>query len=151
MPWSRELPEVKAVSYVAATVARQHARRQGADEALLTDTQGRILEGSASNVFAVVDGTLVTPPVSAGLLAGVTRQVVLEVAGDHVAEVVERPLTVAELAAADEAFLTATTRELMPLVRFAGRDLGDGRPGPVTRALHDAYRAEVRREADAAR
>lgn len=147
VPWARELPEVKAVSYLAATVARQRARREGADEALLTDHAGRVLEGSSSNVFAVVDGTLVTPPVSAGLLAGVTREVVLTVAASEGIPVAERQLTVAELAAADEALLTATTREVVPLVRFAGRPISDGRPGPVTRRLHAAYRDEVRREA----
>lgn len=150
VPWARELPEVKAVSYLAATVARRTAREQGADEALLTDAQGRILEGSSSNVFAVRSGVLVTPPVSAGLLAGVTREVVLQAAVTEGIAVEERPLTVAELAEADEAFLTATTREVVPLIRFAGRTIAGGRPGPVTQALHEAYRATVRREAAAA-
>jgi branched-subunit amino acid aminotransferase/4-amino-4-deoxychorismate lyase len=150
VPWARELPEVKAVSYLTATVARQQARDEGADEALLTDSDGHLLEGSSSNVFAVVDGDLITPPRSAGLLAGVTRQVVLELARSAGIALDERPLAVAELARADEAFLTATTRELIPLVRFAGRPVGTGRPGPVTATLHDAYRTEVRREVDAA-
>lgn len=150
VPWARELPDVKAVSYLAATVAREHARAQGADEALLTDADGRVLEGSASNVFAVIDGRLVTPPTSAGLLAGVTRDVILDVARHQGVEVEERPFAVDDLVSADEAFLTATTREVMPLVRLGGASIGDGRPGPVTRALHDGYRAEVAREAAAA-
>lgn len=149
VPWSRELPDVKAVSYLAATVAREHARARGADEALLTDPDGHVLEGSSSNVFAVLDGVLVTPPTSAGLLAGVTRGVVLEVAAAAGVPVAERPLPLDELVAADEAFLTGTTREVMPLVRVGERAVGDGRPGPVTRSLHDGYRAEVRREAAA--
>lgn len=149
VPWARELPDVKAVSYLAATVARDRARAEGADEALLTDGRGNVLEGASSNVFAVVDGALVTPPTSAGLLAGVTRGVVIEVAGRAGLAVEERPLTAAELAGADEAFLTATTREVLPLVRVDGRAIGSGTPGPVTRRLHDGYRDEVRREAAA--
>ncbi|MBW3619558.1 MAG: aminotransferase class IV [Actinobacteria bacterium] len=147
VPWARELPDVKAVSYLAATVAREHARARGADEALLTDPDGNVLEGSSSNVFAVLDGTLVTPPPSAGLLAGVTRGVVLEVAAGAGVPVEERPLSVADLSGADEAFLTATTREVMPLVRVGDDRIGDGHPGPLTRSLHEGYRDEVRREA----
>ncbi|MBW3657840.1 MAG: aminotransferase class IV [Actinobacteria bacterium] len=150
VPWARELPDVKAVSYLAATVAREHARARGADEALLTDADGAVLEGSGSNVFAVLAGVLVTPPASAGLLAGVTREVVLEVARAQGRQVEERSFAVAELTGADEAFLTATTREVMPLVRVDDVPVGDGRPGPVTAALHEGYRAEVRREAAAA-
>lgn len=146
VPWSRELPSVKAVSYLAATVAGRHARAQGADEALLTDAHGHILEGANANLFLVHDGRLLTPPADAGILAGVTRGVVLEVARAEGYEVEERPVTVSELRTADEAFLTATTRELVPLVRFADDPVGDGVPGPATAALHEAYRAEVRRE-----
>jgi branched-chain amino acid aminotransferase len=80
VPLARELPHVKAVSYLVAVTARRRAREAGADEALLTDADGHVLEGSSTNVFAVRDGGLVTPPLDAGLLAGVTRSVVLEVA-----------------------------------------------------------------------
>lgn len=144
--WSREVPQVKAVSYLAASLARREARAQAADEALLTDPRGMVLEGSYSNVFAVIRGVLVTPPVEAGILPGVTRAVTLAVAADEGLALEERPLSVTELVEADEAFLTASTRELVPLVRVAGRTVGEGRPGPVTQALHEGYRAEVRRE-----
>lgn len=150
VPWSREIPQVKAVSYLAASMARREARTQGADEALLTDQRGMVLEGSYSNVFAVIRGVLVTPPVDAGILPGVTRAVTLTVAGHEGLPVEERPLSVTELVEADEAFLTASTREIVPLVRVAGRIVGMGRPGPVTAALHEGYRGEVRREIEAA-
>lgn len=146
VPWSRELPSVKAVSYLSAAMARRQAQAQGAYEALLTDDRGHVLEGASSNVFAVTRGTLVTPPLSAGLLAGVTRSVVLEVAAADDLTVEERPLTLADLTTADEAFLTATTREVIPLVRVAGQRIGTGRPGPITQAIHEGYRATVRRE-----
>lgn len=150
VPWSREIPQVKAVSHLPASLARREARALGADEALLTDQRGMVLEGSYSNVFAVVRGILVTPPVEAGILSGVTRAVTLKVASDEGLPVEERPLSVTELVEADEAFLTASTREIVPLVRVAGRTVGEGRPGSVTAALHEGYRAEVRREIEAA-
>jgi branched-chain amino acid aminotransferase len=146
VPLARELPHVKAVSYLVAVTARRRAREAGADEALLTDADGHVLEGSSTNVFAVRDGGLVTPPLDAGLLAGVTRSVVLEVAATLGLPVDARPLPLDELVGADEAFLTATTREIVPLVAVGDRLIGDGRPGPVTAAVHDGYRAEVARE-----
>lgn len=146
VPLARELPHVKAVSYLVSLTARRRAREAGAHEALLTTPDARVLEAAAANVFAVVDGGLVTPPVREGLLAGVTRGVVLEVAARLGLPVDERPLPVTELAAADEALLTATTREVVPLVTVDGRPVGDGRPGPVTGRLHEGYRAEVARE-----
>ena len=146
VPWGREVPQVKAVSYLAATLARHEAHAQGADEALLTDSRGHVLEGSYSNLFAVHRGVVVTPPLDAGILPGVTRAVTIAVATAQGLVVQERPLTVAELLAADEAFLTASTREIVPLVRLAGRLIGSGAPGPLTAALHEGYREEVRRE-----
>jgi len=146
VPWARELPHVKALSYLAASMARREAHAEGAHEALLTDDDGHVLEGASSNVFAVVRGRLVTPPATGRLLAGVTRSVVLEVAADLALPVHERPLTLTELATVDEAFLTASTREVVPLVRAAGRRIGTGRPGPMTRSIHEGYRAAVRRE-----
>lgn len=146
VPLARELPHVKAVSYLVALTARRRAREEGADEALLTTGDGRVLEGSSSNVFAVVGGRLVTPPLREGLLAGVTRSVVLEVAGRLELAVEERPLTITELAGADEAFLTATTREVIPLTGLDGSAIGPGDPGPLTAAIHAGYRDEVARE-----
>lgn len=150
VPWSRELPEVKAVSYLAASLARARADAAGADEALLTTHDGDVLEGASSNVFAVRGTTLLTPPLRAGLLAGVTRGVVLELAPALGLDVVEDGFTVDDLVAADEAFITASTREVVPLVAVDGRPVGAGRPGRRTQAVHAAYRDEVARERAAA-
>jgi branched-chain amino acid aminotransferase len=150
VPLARELPHVKAVSYLVAVTARRRAREQGADEALLTSPDGHVLEGASTNVFAVVDGTLVTPPTDAGLLAGVTRAVVLEVADRRRLDVEVRPLHLDELLAADEAFLTATTREVLPLVAVGDHPIGTGQPGQVTATVLDGYREEVDRERAAA-
>ena len=146
VPFAREMPHVKSVSYLIAVTARRQAQAVGADEALLTDAAGDVLEGTSTNVFAVIEGRLVTPPIDAGLLAGVTRAVVVEVAARLGIEVQERPLPLAALTGADEAFLTATTREVIPLVAVDEVRIGDGRPGPVTRRVHTGYREEVERE-----
>lgn len=147
VPWMRELPDVKSVSYLSASMARRQARAFGADEALLCDGHDHVVEGASSNVFAVVDGRLVTPPVGSGLLAGVTRATVLELAEDEGLPVAEAPLALATLYAADELFLTASTREVVPVVRVDETEIGTGRPGPVTARLLEAYRACVAREA----
>ena len=144
---ARELPHVKAVSYLVAVTARRQAARRGADEALLTDGAGRVLEGASSNLFVVQEGQLLTPPRGGGLLAGVTRQVVLELAEAAGIGVIERPLELSEVRGAEEAFLTSTTRQLVPLVTVDGHPLAHAEgPGPVTRRLQAAYVDEVRRE-----
>lgn len=149
VPGVRELADVKAVSYLGAAMARRQARAFGADEALLCDSTGHVVEGASSNVFAVVDGTLRTPPLGSGLLAGVTRGAVIELARGQDLPVDEAPLHVDVLHLADEAFLTASTRELIPIVRVDDAAIGDGRPGPLTHRLLAAYRQCVADEAAA--
>lgn len=146
VPSTRPLPQVKSVSYVAATQARRRAREAGAEEALLARADGRVLEGASSNVFAVVDGRLITPPVEAGILAGVTRGVVLEVAARTDIEVEEDTLHADELTAADEVLITSTTREVVPVVAVDGHPVGTGEPGPVAARLLEGYRRVVDRE-----
>ena len=146
VPLARELPHVKALSYLAPSLARAEARRRGASEALLVDRNGRIREGASSNVFAVASGGLVTPAVATGILPGVTRTVVLEVATRLGIPIREAPLDVELVASADELFLTATTREVVPVVRLDGHAIADGVPGEVTGRLHQAYRAAVEAE-----
>lgn len=151
VPWGREVAHVKAVSYLASLLARRQARERGADDALLTDGDDHVLEASGANVFAVVGGTLVTPPVDGSILPGVTRGVLLEVAGDLGIPSEQRPLPLAELLDADEAMLTATTREVLALVTVEGQDIGTGRPGALTTRLQAGFRALVLREAESAR
>ncbi len=146
----RALPQVKAVSYLPVLVARRAARERGADEALLIDEHDRVLEAATANVAALHDRTLVTPPTDAGLLAGIARQVLLEVAPTAGWQVVERSLPLHELLAADEAVLTSSSRQVFPLVVVDGRSIGTGRPGPGAAELLAAYRAEVARERAAA-
>lgn len=147
VPWQRELADVKSVSHLSATMARRQARALGADEALLCDRDDHVAEGASSNVFAVSGARLLTPPLGPGLLAGVTRATVLELADELGVEVDRAPLPLAVLYAADEVFLTASTRELVPVVRVDETAVADGRPGALTRRLHAAYRDRVRDEA----
>lgn len=146
IPRMREVPAVKAVSYLSASLARREAAARGAGEAILVDEAGDVREGSYSNVLAAIDGEIVTPPVSAGILPGVTRAVVIEVARAAGITVHETRLTAETLRAADEILLTATTREVVPVTSVDGAPVADGRPGPMAGELLSAYRAEVRRE-----
>ncbi|MFD8211446.1 aminotransferase class IV [Streptomyces sp. NPDC059695] len=130
VPWTRNergaLTGLKTTSYAENVVALARARERGASEALFANTVGQLCEGTGSNVFVVVDGTLLTPPVSSGCLAGITRALAVEWTG---AEEADLPLDV--LDRADEIFLTSTLRDVQAVRRVDDRDLG-GAPGPVT-------------------
>lgn len=142
-------PAVKSTSFQAHVLAKAEARRAGAWEALLLNHRGEVAEGATSNVFVLgADGALVTPPPGAGILPGLTRAAVLRLAAPALClDAREAPLTPADVAGAREAFLTSSVAEVVPLVRLDGRAIGDGHPGPVTRAALAAYRAEVQRAA----
>ena len=131
-------PGAKITNYLASLLAVQAAKAQGAHEALLLDAHGDMIEGATSNVFAVRDGALLTPPEAAGILAGITRAQVIEVARElgipvHFA-------TFHPAIPAQEAFLTSSLREVLPLVQIDAHRIGDAQPGPMTRAIHVAYR-----------
>jgi branched-subunit amino acid aminotransferase/4-amino-4-deoxychorismate lyase len=147
----REVPTVKAVSYLTASLARREASARGAGEAILVDDEGDVREGSYSNVFAVSGGELRTPPVGSGILPGVTRAVVIELARAAGIRVREVRLSLDDLRGADEVLLTATTREVVPVTAVDDAPVGDGAPGAITRLLAEAYREEVLRETVATR
>jgi len=140
-------PAVKTGVHLPHVLAVSAARAAGAHEALLVGADGHVTEGASSNVFAVRGGRLLTPPLAAGILEGVTRGVVLALAREAALPVEERPLTAADLEAADELFITSTVREILAVTRLAAaragaaaRPVGDGQPGPVTFALHRKFR-----------
>jgi branched-chain amino acid aminotransferase len=133
----------KVGNYLGSLLALKEAKARGAQEALILDAAGRVVEGTTSNVFVVRGGAITTPPEQAGILAGITRAHLIELAGElgrplHLAE-----LTPADLASADEVFISSSLREVLPVVRVDDRAIADGRPGPVTRALHAAFRARA--------
>jgi len=136
--------EAKVATYVENILATRRAREAGAHEALMVDAEGRVGEGATSNVFAVVDGVLWTPPLGA-ILPGVTRQVVLSEARAEGLEVEEGPLTVDALRRASEVFLTSSVREVLP-VRAVDGD-GPREPGPITAQLAERYEAAARADA----
>lgn len=121
-------PRVKSLNYLNRILARIEATQAGADEAVLLNSQGRVSEGTAENIFIVRDGTLSTPPPSDGALAGITRQAVMEVAAALDMPCREHSLTPFDLYAADECFLTGTGAELIPVHSIAGRLLPVDRP-----------------------
>ena len=136
----------KTTNYLANLLALRDARRGRAAEALRFNTKNRLAEGAVSNVFVVTGGRLRTPPVEDGLLAGVTRAAVLEVADALDIPAAQESLTVHDLLDADEVFLTNSIMEVMPVARVEARPIGSGEPGPVTRRLAEGYRALVARE-----
>ncbi len=137
---------LKTLAYPDAVAALVEARAHGAEEALFLDTAGHLCEASASNLFFYGRDALVTPPVHCGALPGVTREAVLALAVDLDLVVEERAAFPEELLGAEEAFLTSSVREVVPLTRVDGRAIDGGAPGPFTRRLAEAYGALVRRE-----
>jgi branched-chain amino acid aminotransferase len=133
----------KVTNYLESLLAVREAKAQGAQEALIVDGRGEVVEGATSNVFVVKGGRLATPPEDAGILAGITRAHVLEVAGAAGIGVDEKRLRPESLYEADEVFITSSIRELLPVVRVDGRTIGSGVPGPIARLVHRAFRTAV--------
>jgi branched-chain amino acid aminotransferase len=140
-------PAIKSCNLLNNILAVREAQARGVGEAILLNQAGDVAEGASTNVFAVRAGALVTPPLDAGILAGITRDVVIELGRRRGLDVREERLALSALLGADEAFLTSTTRELAPLRSVDGRPIGSGRPGPTTLALLSAFRAEAARAA----
>ncbi|HEV8360725.1 MAG TPA: aminotransferase class IV [Candidatus Thermoplasmatota archaeon] len=137
----------KSTSFQVHVLAKREAARAGAWEAILRNDRGDVAEGATSNVFVLAhDGALATPPPEAGILLGLTRAVVLRIVQPTLCmDAREAPLPLEELRDAREAFLTSSVAGIVPLVKLDGRAIGDGAPGPVTRAARSAYAQEVQR------
>lgn len=129
----------KASNYLPNILALEVARARGAYEAISVAPGGELLEGSTSNLFIVKDGRVRTPPLSVGILGGITRRVVLEAAREAGVAASEALLFPSDLYGADEVFITSTLREIVPVVRADGVTIGDGSPGPTTKRLRDAF------------
>ena len=138
------LATLKSLNYLDGILARRAAHRAGADEALLLNTKGRIAEASAANLFLVENGELITPPPSEGVLPGITRAVVLELAGELGLPVREEPLEPNRIEVASEGFLTNAVIGLRPVGAIDGNRLNA--PGPVTTSLGAAFETLVARE-----
>ncbi len=136
-------PMIKSNNLLNNALAMQEAYRQGADEALMLNQAGEVAECSQSNIFAVRGGAVLTPPLSAGLLPGVTREFVLDLARSLGLAAREARLLPEDVLSADEVFITGTTREVTPVRAIDDRPIGAGHPGPITRRLVSTFRGRV--------
>jgi branched-chain amino acid aminotransferase len=141
-------PRIKSLNYLKNILAKIDAQQAGAQEAILLNDEGFIAECTADNLFVVRGGRLLTPSTQDGALGGITRGAVIELATEARIAAAEARLTRFDLYTADEAFVTGTGAELMPLTTADGRPIGDGKPGPLTRRLTEAFHALVRSEGD---
>jgi branched-chain amino acid aminotransferase len=134
-------PAIKSLNYLNNVLAKIEASQGGVLEAIMLNAQGYVAECTGDNVFIIKGGQIFTPPVTAGALNGITRQVVIQLAREHLGvEVQERNMTRYDIFIADECFLTGTGAEIIPAVKLDGRVIGEGKPGPMTIKLIQAFR-----------
>jgi branched-chain amino acid aminotransferase len=134
------IPHAKASGqYLNSVLAKIEASKAGYQEAILLDSSGVVCEGSGENVYTVRDGEIVTPPQTAGILDGISRKSIIQIARDLGYRVIERDVARAELYLADEVFLTGTAAELVPVREIDDHAIGGGEPGPITVALQRVF------------
>lgn len=136
-------PLIKSNNLLNNALAAQEAFRRGAFDAVMRNHRGEIAECSISNLFVVKDGIVSTPPLDAGLLAGITREFVLEMAPEAGVPVREAVLHDPDLLGADESFLTSSTQEIVPIVQVDDTVIGSGRPGPITTKFRELYKQKI--------
>jgi len=136
--------EVKSLNYLNSMLAKLEAFDAGADEAILLDTRGFVSEAPTSNLFIVKNDEVATPAPTAGILCGITRGIVMEIASKLGFRVTERDITPSELISADEVFLTGTHAEIVPVTKIAERIIGDGKVGAVTRRIIEEFKVATR-------
>jgi branched-chain amino acid aminotransferase len=137
-------PMIKSNNLMNQALAGQEAIRRGAFEGVMRNYRGELTECTTANLFVVRDGAALTPPLESGLLPGITREFLFEVGRDVGVDVREKVLRDDDLFSADEAFLTSTTREAVPIVNVDDRTIGNGKPGPVTKKLLKGFRDRAR-------
>jgi branched-chain amino acid aminotransferase len=133
-------PMIKSNNLMNSALAMQAAIKQGAFEGIMRNYRGELSECTTANLFVVKKGAVLTPPLEAGILPGITREFVFEVGATIGVAVREATLRDDDVYGADEAFLTSTTREILPITTAGDRSIGDGAPGPITRQLLAGYR-----------
>jgi len=131
--------DVKSVCLLPNVLAANRAKAAGCFEALFVEPDGTVTECASANIFMVKNGVVATPPRSVNILGGITREEVIALARKHRIPLRERCVTLKQLLAADEVFLTGTTTEVLPVVRVDNHRIGNGRPGPVTCRLHELF------------
>ena len=134
-------PRIKSLNYLNNILAKIESNQAGVIEAVMLNQDGYVAEGTADNIFIFRNGVLMTPPLSAGILEGITRNSVIELASNLGVRVKEELFTRHDLYTADECFLTGTAAELIPVINVDGREIGNGVPGPEFKRLLEAFRA----------
>jgi len=137
-------PRIKSLNYLNNILAKIEGTNAGCLEALMLNHKGEVAECTGDNVFVVKGGTLYTPPTDAGILEGITRGVVLDLAREARIPLHEAALTRHDVFTADECFLTGTAAEIIPVVKCDGRVIGVGKPGPITKQLREAFQRLTR-------
>jgi branched-chain amino acid aminotransferase len=138
------LSRLKSTCYMENILARTEAKAAGCDEAILLNERGYVAEGSSTNIFLLSNGELVTPSLESGVLPGITREAVLEIAQASNIKTMERQVELKELTEAEEAFITNSILELIPLTWFDGKPIGSGKAGQLTKKLMAAYKELVK-------
>lgn len=131
--------EIKSLNYLNSVMAKLEAADSGAEDSLMLDRNGFVSEATTTNLFIAKDGDLLTPPSTAGILPGVTRKRTIALAKELGYRVIEKGITPYDVTSADEAFLTGTLSEIVPVVKVKGIDVGDGKVGPITRKIMTAF------------
>ncbi|MCD6419306.1 MAG: branched-chain-amino-acid transaminase [Synergistetes bacterium] len=137
-------PQIKSLNYLSSVMAKIEAIEAGKMEALMITREGYVAEGTGDNVFIVKNGVLMTPPPYVGILEGITREAVMEIARDMGIKVLEMPFTRFDVYAADECFLTGTAAEMIPVIAVDGRKISDGKVGPIFKKLLQKFREIVK-------
>lgn len=137
-------PNLKSGNYLSNVMAHHQAKKVGAFDAILLNMRGYVTEGTTNNIWMVRKDRVITPPLEAGLLEGITRSSLLTIGKKHGIEMVEDNFTADELKSAQEAFLTSSTREIVPITKIDDERIGQGVPGPMYLKLHQIYREFVR-------
>lgn len=137
-------PRIKSLNYLNNVLAKIEGLQAGCVEALMLNHKGEIAECTGDNIFLVRDGTLFTPPIDAGILEGITRQAVIDIAKEDGIPVQEVSLSKHDVYIADECFLTGSAAEVVPVVKVDTRVIGDGKPGPISKKLKDRFHEVTR-------
>ena len=141
-------PKIKSLNYLNNILAKIECINAGAAEGIMLNKDGYVAEGTGDNIFIIKDNIIITPPTYAGILVGITRNVVIELAAKEGIMVKEEQLTRYDLYIADECFLTGTAVGIIPVVKIDGRSISSGKPGKITRNLLKKYQEFTRQSSD---
>jgi branched-chain amino acid aminotransferase len=140
IPPSALNPSIKSLNFLNNIMARIEARKLGASEGIMLSIEGYVAEGTVCNIFIIKNGTIKTPPISVGILNGVTRSIVIGLATKNNISILEQSFTPDEIYDADECFVTSTLYEVMPVTKINGRLIGNGKPGVIIQQLLELFR-----------